>query len=74
MNVRVIANFDIAYERGGTKFWTEDIVSIVVSRDMPYFDVVALLDEVIKGKYGSEAILGDVTVKRYAMAAKGEGL
>lgn len=74
MSVKVIAKFDIAYERGGTKFVTADSVTITVPLEMPFFDVVDMLDEVIQGKYGNEVtILGDVKVSRYATASSSKG-
>lgn len=68
--VNVIANFSIGVRSGFSEYWMEDAVKITVPADMPYFDVVGVIEDVIEAKYGSEYMLGNfVDVKRFACAS-----
>lgn len=70
--IRVVADFVVKYIRGGTEYIMEDRVVRRVPKETPYFDIVAEVDEEIRGKFGIEAIIEKVVIRVYAISGKAE--
>ncbi len=70
--IKVVADFVVKYTRGGTEYIVEGCVVRRVPKEAPYFDIVAEIDETIRGKFGVEAIIEKVVIRAYAISGKAE--
>lgn len=70
--IKVIADFVIKYVRGGTEYIMEDRVVRNVPKGTLYRDMAAQVDEEMRGKFGTEAIIERINIHTYAISGKAE--
>ena len=71
--ILIKATYTIFYTRGSFDFTFEDTLMFRMPKETPYLDIVAEVDEAIRGKFGENCkILGYVNIKAVALGGKAE--